>query len=219
MNKPVAIAHSNKISGNANLASCCYIARKKGIYNGMFVPQALNLCNDLVILPYQFEDYQEVSIQVYKILLTKVFLEFEEQTGFTFEVEEVISRLEAVSVDEANLDISHLLFANLLFSDTDLLATDLPDSKLERILEERSDHSGQAILSDIVSKIREAIFISTGCTASAGVGCNKLIAKVGCKKAKPNGQLVLNLDSSKHIHEMIQFMENVKVEVYLLLFI
>lgn len=37
------------------------------------------------------------------------------------------------------------------------------------------------------SKIREEIFRTTRCTASAGIGSNMLIARLATKKAKPNG--------------------------------
>lgn len=40
----------------------------------------------------------------------------------------------------------------------------------------------------LVSCIRQEIFDETKCTASAGIGPNKLIAKFATTKAKPNGQ-------------------------------
>ncbi len=40
----------------------------------------------------------------------------------------------------------------------------------------------------VVSALREEVFRATGCTVSAGVGPNMLLAKVATRKAKPNGQ-------------------------------
>lgn len=40
----------------------------------------------------------------------------------------------------------------------------------------------------IASVIREEIFKTTGCTASAGISENMLMARLATKTAKPNGQ-------------------------------
>lgn len=40
----------------------------------------------------------------------------------------------------------------------------------------------------LASSIREEIFETTGCTASAGIAGNMLMARIATKTAKPNGQ-------------------------------
>jgi DNA repair protein REV1 len=40
----------------------------------------------------------------------------------------------------------------------------------------------------ILQDLRSAIYRDTGCTASCGIGPNKLLARLATKKAKPNGQ-------------------------------
>lgn len=69
--KPVGISHSAAIVGkegsSSDLASVNYEARKHGINNGMYTRRALELCPDLVILPYDFEAYQQVAHELYRI--------------------------------------------------------------------------------------------------------------------------------------------------------
>ena len=82
--KPVAISHMGKQAqkGGANAdptylgskdstsecATCNYEARKHGIKKGMFLGHARELCPQLVVLPYDFEGYEEVSEQVTDLL-------------------------------------------------------------------------------------------------------------------------------------------------------
>lgn len=72
--------------------------------------------------------------------------------------------VEAVSVDEAYLDVT--------------LAVGGGESV-----------GSQCAVEDLVRDLRSKIFAKTGCTASAGIGPSKLIARLATKGAKPNGQL------------------------------
>lgn len=49
----------------AEIASCSYEARARGLKNGMFVGAALKLCPTLCTIPYDFEAYKEVAQQLY----------------------------------------------------------------------------------------------------------------------------------------------------------
>ena len=75
----------------SEIASCSYEARDKGVRNGMFLGNARSKCPDLVCVPYQFESYRTVSQKFYEIL-----------ASYT-------SAIEAVSCDEALLDVTDLL--------------------------------------------------------------------------------------------------------------
>jgi DNA repair protein REV1 len=44
----------------------------------------------------------------------------------------------------------------------------------------------------IAGKLRAQIEADTGCTASAGIGPNMLLARLATKRAKPNGQFHIN---------------------------
>lgn len=78
-NKPVAISHFGKNAGDhhedqpkknssSECATCNYEARKFGIKKGMFLGRAKELCPNLIVLPYDFAGYEEVSEQVALIL-------------------------------------------------------------------------------------------------------------------------------------------------------
>lgn len=62
--KPVAVSHS---SGNgAEISSCNYEARKYGVGAGMWMKGAREMCPDLIVVPYLFEDYTSVSETLYR---------------------------------------------------------------------------------------------------------------------------------------------------------
>ncbi|ETN15933.1 hypothetical protein PPTG_06195 [Phytophthora nicotianae INRA-310] len=63
---PVAVAHSGN-AGSSEISSCNYLARAKGVGAGMFMQTAKELCPELIVLPYQFDDIQRVSFQIYDI--------------------------------------------------------------------------------------------------------------------------------------------------------
>jgi DNA repair protein REV1 len=96
--KPVCVGHGGAKSGE--ISSCNYPARKFGIHNGMRLFQTprlandsmgrgLELCKDLVCLPYDFPAYEQASRDFYDILLSVN-----------------ADATQVVSVDEALLDVS-----------------------------------------------------------------------------------------------------------------
>ncbi|KAK9163787.1 hypothetical protein Syun_004689 [Stephania yunnanensis] len=135
--KPVAVCHSDNPRGTAEISSANYPARDYGVKAGIFVRDAKALCPHLVIVPYNFEAYEEVADQFYTILHNHC------------------KRVQAVSCDEAFLDV-----------------TDREDKDPE----------------SVASAIRQEIVETTGCTASAGIAGNMLLARLATRTAKPNGQ-------------------------------
>ncbi|KAG2229942.1 hypothetical protein INT48_001208, partial [Thamnidium elegans] len=89
-NKPVAVSHSKGFCGDSSsdIASCNYIARTFNIRNGMTVGTAKQLCPQLHVIPYEFEEYRSVSEKFYEIL---------------FQYADI---MQAVSVDEAILQLN-----------------------------------------------------------------------------------------------------------------
>lgn len=132
---PLAVCHSNSRRGSGEVSSANYEARKFGVTASMFMAHAKELCPDLIVVPYHFDKYEEVSEQVYRILL------------------KYSSCVQPVSCDEAFMDI-----------------TGLGDPE------------------EIATLLRREIESTTGCTASAGIGSNMLLARLATKRAKPNGQ-------------------------------
>ncbi|XP_047226675.1 DNA repair protein REV1 isoform X2 [Girardinichthys multiradiatus] len=75
----------------AEIASCSYEARQVGVRNGMFFGKAKKLCPSLQSVPYDFDAYKEVALNMYEIL-----------ASYTHDIE-------ALSCDEALIDASSLL--------------------------------------------------------------------------------------------------------------
>ncbi|CAL9198055.1 DNA repair protein REV1-like isoform X1 [Musa acuminata AAA Group] len=88
VDKPVAVCHSNNPRGTAEISSANYVARNYGVKAGTFVRDAKACCPHLVILPYDFEAYEEVAEQFYSIL------------------HKHCSKVQALSCDEAFLDVT-----------------------------------------------------------------------------------------------------------------
>ena len=87
--RPVVIAHTSNpnAQSSSEVSSCNYPARSFGIKNGMRLGKAFELCKDLVVLPYDFEKYNQVARAFYTVL-----------SEFAFE-------LKPVSCDEAYLKV------------------------------------------------------------------------------------------------------------------
>ncbi|KAL9244951.1 hypothetical protein vseg_018664 [Gypsophila vaccaria] len=89
IDKPVAVCHSDSPRGTAEISSANYPARDYGVKAGMFVRDAKARCPHLIIVPYNFEAYEEVADQFYNILHRHC------------------NKVQAVSCDEAFLDITN----------------------------------------------------------------------------------------------------------------
>ncbi len=126
----------------SDIASCSYEARAMGVSNGMLVGSAMKKCPDLILLPYDFNSYREVSQIFYKILL------------------QYSSLIEAVSCDEAYIELT----------------------------EHCRDYDH---VSEVVQELRNEVQQKTGCTVSAGIAHNMLLARMCTRVAKPDGQFYL----------------------------
>lgn len=86
--------------------------------------------------------------------------------------------------------------------------TDLvePISLDEAFLDVTENKKGIAMAMDIAKEIRQAIYDELHLTASAGVSCNKLIAKIASDYRKPNGLTVV------HPLRVSAFLEHLPVE-------
>ena len=50
---------------------------------------------------------------------------------------------------------------------------------------------------DVISELRKEVETKTGCTVSAGISHNMLLARLSTRKAKPNGQFYLAIDQAE----------------------
>ncbi|GAB1215154.1 hypothetical protein ATERTT37_004340 [Aspergillus terreus] len=84
--KPVAIAHGT--GSGSEIASCNYLARARGVKNGMWMKGALQECPELKVLPYDFAAYEDASQKFYSSILS------------------IDGVVQSVSIDEALVDIT-----------------------------------------------------------------------------------------------------------------
>ena len=84
----LAVAWSGNERGAAEIASCSYVARAYGVSNGMWVARAKELCDHLVVMPYEFEKYQTCADAMYRAVF------------------EITPHVMGVSVDECFADVS-----------------------------------------------------------------------------------------------------------------
>ncbi|XP_071450494.1 DNA repair protein REV1 [Hetaerina americana] len=82
---------SRNLDSMADVACCNYEARAAGVRNGMRVGTALQICPNLVAVPYEFEKYRMVSRKLYELA-----------SSYTV-------ALEAVSCDEMYIDCTSIL--------------------------------------------------------------------------------------------------------------
>ncbi|TVY47123.1 DNA repair protein [Lachnellula occidentalis] len=88
VDKPAVVAHGS--GTGSEIASCNYPAREFGVKNGMWMKNALKLCSNIKVLPYDFPAYEEASEGFYEAIL------------------DVGGVVQSVSVDEALVDITSL---------------------------------------------------------------------------------------------------------------
>ncbi|CAL5358073.1 unnamed protein product [Camellia sinensis] len=159
--KPVAVCHSDNPRGTAEISSANYPARDYGVRAGIFVRNAKALCPHLVILPYDFEAYEQVADQFYNIL------------------HKHCSKVQAVSCDEAFLDVTE---------------SEVEDSQL------------------LASVIRKEIFEATGCTASAGIAGNLLMARLATRAAKPDGQFYIPPEKMDWVFQVDDYLHELPIK-------
>lgn len=88
--------------------------------------------------------------------------------------------------------------------------TDLvePLSLDEAYLDVTENKKGNPSATLLATEIREAIFMKTGLTASAGISVNKFVAKIASDYNKPNGQKTISPE------EVIPFLEGLDVKKF-----
>lgn len=87
---PVVVAHGSSSAGYSEVSSCNYVARSFGVKNGSLMKKAKEVCPQLVVLPYDFAQYEIVSEQMYRVF---------------YSLPQVVT-IQPVSIDEAYLEFS-----------------------------------------------------------------------------------------------------------------
>jgi len=171
---PVAVSWSSGAKGAGELSSCNYEARAFGVRAGGRVADALRRCPNLVVMPYEFEKYSAVALEVYRIL------------------HELTPHVMGVSVDEAYIDVTALVTGGGRSSrdetSRDETSRDSPTGTPDET---------KRTPKELAEFVRERVFNETGCVASVGIGPNRLIARLATMRAKPNGVFEVSLNEAE----------------------
>lgn len=178
--KPVVVCHAGSIEGlgageasTSEIASCNYAARKFGVQNGWSLGRARQLCPTIHPIPYDFEGYKDVSIHFYSLLLAHA------------------DAIEAVSVDEALIDVSILLESMRTVKGDTEPPQDQSEDRKALLSAYRGHLSSQGDAWDeekqLAEALRDEIRRLTRCEASVGIGSNTLQARLATRYAKPAG--------------------------------
>ncbi|KAK2963133.1 putative DNA repair protein rev1 [Blattamonas nauphoetae] len=188
-NKPCVVCSAHNDKSTADISSANYPARRFGIKNGMWLQQAQALCNELVVLPYKFEDYETTSQQMFTIV-----------AKFT-------STIRVMSCDECIVDLTNAVLAQMFHSHTQQSQSGLSDYSDFLVALRQQMESGDTAgtvdsFSSVVTLLRRLVFEKTECTASVGMSTNPLLARLITNNAKPNGQSFISSADLSLIREM-----------------
>lgn len=174
VDQPVVVCHAGSrdgggagVSSTSEIASCNYVARKFGVHNGWSLGRARQVCPKVQTIPYDFEAYKNISIDFYSLMLLHA------------------DAIEAVSVDEALIDVSKLLQEMRVGGSDD-------DSERNSLLSAYRDYTssqGEQWTEEkqLAEALRDEIRRRTRCEASIGIGSNTLLARLATRHAKPGG--------------------------------
>ena len=135
LDKPVIIGGGKR----GVVSTCCYIARMHGVHSAMPMFQALQTCPDAIVIRPNMAKYQAVGYEVRDLM------------------SEVTPLVEPISIDEAYLDLEHLLT-------------------------EKSENPAFALI-HLAKRLEKELRI----TASIGLAPNKFLAKLASDLDKPRG--------------------------------
>ena len=168
---PIVVgADPKKGKGRGVVSSASYKARRFGVKSGMPISRAYQLCPDAIFLPVNMRLYQEVSEKIMRL------------------IKKYSPKWEMAGLDEAYLDLSHLIFC--------------PPNQRSLILATRKLlKEGYKKAEALAEKLKKEIFKKEKITATCGIGPNKLIAKMASEKAKPNGLLIIKPNQVKNFLE------------------
>lgn len=168
------------VGGDSMVSTSNYIARRYGVRAAMPGFIARKLCPELLLIKPNGFKYRQASNEVFSVL------------------EEYDPELTSMSLDEAYLDLTECV-KNTLDRDG-LDSEEFYDGTLAKTWWTRA--------SEVVTEIREKIYVKTKLTCSAGISCNTLLAKISTDVKKPNGQFMVQ----GYPDEVSKFITNTPVE-------
>jgi DNA repair protein REV1 len=157
---PVAVSWSSGAKGAGELSSCNYEARAFGCRAGGRVADALRRCPNLVVMPYEFEKYSAVALEVYRILHERHAARHGRERG------RGVHRRHGARHPGGRS------------SRDETSKADSPTG---------TPNETKRTPKELAEFVRERVRDETGCVASVGIGPNRLIARLATMRAKPNG--------------------------------
>lgn len=155
------------VGGMGMLSTSNYIARRFGVRAAMPGFIGKKLCPELTIVPPNFEKYKQASNIIRNVL------------------KDYDPNFLPMSLDEAYLDLTEYV-------------TDRQNRSIGKTTGNPTDGSDNVVfgndVEEIVKEIRYRIEKETQLTASAGIACNSMLAKICSDQNKPNGQFYLPSD-------------------------
>lgn len=163
--KPIGVTGGDRLTRTV-VGAASVEAKKRGVYTGMKIPDALKVCPDLILVKGDSDKY---------LSITKKFLNL--LKGYT-------DKLEVFSIDEVFLEMRPSV---ILSTAKNLLKTrGISESEMTpQILRQAQDD----ILFNIAVSIKEKIKKQAGewITCSIGISYNKMLAKLAGSIRKPDG--------------------------------
>jgi DNA polymerase IV (archaeal DinB-like DNA polymerase) len=193
LGKPHAVIMTHEEQGHITkgvVASCSYEAKKMGVKSATSLSSALRICPNLILNRVDIPYYVSISQRIMNIL---------------YRYSDI---LEQTSIDEAYLDCTDKIYAQVLQKDQASEANNL--SLSSRSFKNNSNTSSNVSSSRLVEKlaisIKNKIKKECGLLTSVGVAPTKSIAKIASDFRKPDG-LTIVLPSDISI-----FLENLEVD-------
>lgn len=152
------------VGSTGMLSTSNYVARRYGVRAAMPGFIGKKLCPDLIIVPPNFDKYKQASNIIRNVL------------------KDYDPNFLPMSLDEAYLDLTDYV--------TDRRNVAQDKSKGNPTDDAQKAQFGNNV-EDIVKEIRHRIEQETQLTASAGIACNSMLAKICSDQNKPNGQFYL----------------------------
>ena len=172
-NVPMGVKQKNLI------VTTNYPARNKGVPKSCWIPDALKICPDLVLINGEdLHDYRQYSQRIFELLKS-------------FKVP-----VEKLGLDENFLDVTSLVLTEINSLDCDDVESVSPlkghcfRSRTETVCKCGCDHRLK-IASNIAQQIRDKLFDELSITTSAGIAYNKLVSKMIGSRHKPNDQTTI----------------------------
>lgn len=160
--KPIAVG------GMSMISTTNYVARKFGVRSAMPGFIAVKLCPELIFVSHDSDGYSKASESVMNIL------------------REYDPNLRTLSLDEAYLEISHLVSSRQHLNPL---------------------QTKEEIAQDLVDEMRTKVKNEVHLTCSAGIGPTSMIAKVASDKNKPDGQYCVDFN----YRSALEFVHSLKI--------